>query len=94
MFHQQNIGKADVTMLIMKQVTLNAEMSDEKKIGEICTNCGTLSMHDILFSISTRVLMNASFFLCGYFQPVLNNYFEGILLLFFFMYNFRGSAKV
>ena len=43
-----------------------AKISDEKvalkKIIQICSNFGTLSMHVILFSISARILMNSSFF--------------------------------
>ena len=64
-----------------------------KKIVQICTNCGTLSIHNILFSISVRILMNASFFLNEYFQTALSDYFQGILLPFSFMYDFLGSAK-
>ena len=33
-----------------------------KKIIQICSNFGTLSMHVILLSISGRILMNSSFF--------------------------------
>ena len=54
------------------------KMSDEKvvlkKIVQICTNFGTLSMHVILFSISARILMNSSFYLYDYFQ--LDAFFE------------------
>ena len=54
-----------------------------KKIGEICTNCGTLSMHDILFSISTRILMNASSF-C---TTVFNLYWTTIFKVFYFLFS-------
>ena len=60
MFVQQNIDKADVTIFIIFKFM---------KIVQAWTNCGTPSMHGILFSIdiSTQILMSAIFFLCDYF---------------------------
>ena len=84
--------------LLLNRLPQMPKISDEKvackKIIQICTNCSTLSMHHSLFSISARILINASLFLYDSFQPVFNDYFQGISLLFFFMYNSWGSAEV
>ena len=82
------------------------KMSDEKvvlkKIVQICTNFGTLSTRVILFSVSARILTNASFFCTTTFNPGLFLSSEQIIDLqrasakhySSFMYNSWGSAKV
>ena len=82
------------------------KMSDEKvvlkKIVQICTNFGTLSTRVILFSVSARILTNASFFCTTTFNPGLFFSSEQIIDLqrasakyySSFMYNSWGSAKV
>ena len=52
--------------LLQNRLPKMPKMPDEKvalkKIVQICTNFGTLSMHVILLSVSARILINASFF--------------------------------
>ena len=88
-------GKCFTKKILAKQMWLYSlwnrlpkmpKISDKKvackKNIQICTNCDTLSIHDILFSISARHLMNAwlnesFFFLHDSFQPVFNDYCQG-----------------
>ena len=63
--------------------TISDEKVACKNIIQICTNCGTLSMQDILFSIFAWILINASLFLYDSFNPYSTTIFK-VLFHFFF----------